>query len=129
MNYLGFRENLREQWVQKCWFWTMEHVMPKLAFQQKHNRGKYSFKNRTAQFFFVHNPNRSVLLCLIMIVNGSCCSLSRIIPNCIMKAKSERRRPFVGDQIEDCRDASGLFYILPFQKVRATHMCYVILGL
>ncbi|XP_024080551.1 actin-related protein 6 isoform X2 [Cimex lectularius] len=33
-----------------------------------------------------------------------------------MKAKSERRRLFIGDQVEDCRDASGLFYILPFQK-------------
>lgn len=33
-----------------------------------------------------------------------------------MKAKSERRRPFIGDQINDCRDASGLYYILPFQK-------------
>lgn len=33
-----------------------------------------------------------------------------------MKAKSERRRPFIGNQIEDCRDASGLFYILCFQK-------------
>ena len=33
-----------------------------------------------------------------------------------MKAKSERRRPFIGNQIEECRDASGLFYILPFQK-------------
>lgn len=33
-----------------------------------------------------------------------------------MKVKSERRRPFIGDQIEECRDASGLFYILPFQK-------------
>lgn len=40
----------------------------------------------------------------------------RIIPNCIMKVKSERRRLFIGDQINDCRDASGLFYILPFQK-------------
>lgn len=40
----------------------------------------------------------------------------KIIPNCIMKAKSERRRPFVGNQIDECRDASGLFYILPFQK-------------
>lgn len=40
----------------------------------------------------------------------------RIIPNCIMKAKSERRRPFIGDQIKECRDASGLFYILAFQK-------------
>lgn len=35
-----------------------------------------------------------------------------------MKAKSEKRRPFIGDQIEECRDASGLFYILGFQKVR-----------
>lgn len=40
----------------------------------------------------------------------------RIIPNCIMKAKSERRRPFIGDQINDCRDASGLYYILAFQR-------------
>ncbi|CAH1396441.1 unnamed protein product [Nezara viridula] len=40
----------------------------------------------------------------------------KIIPNCIMKAKSERRRLFVGDQVEECRDASGLFYLLPFQK-------------
>lgn len=43
-------------------------------------------------------------------------SLSRIIPNCIMKAKSERRRPFIGNQIDECRDASGLFYILAFQR-------------
>lgn len=40
----------------------------------------------------------------------------KIIPNCIMKAKSERRRPFIGDQVDECRDASGLFYILAFQK-------------
>ncbi|XP_068248580.1 actin-related protein 6-like [Palaemon carinicauda] len=40
----------------------------------------------------------------------------RVMPNAIMKAKSERRRPFIGDQVEDCRDASGLFYILPYQK-------------
>lgn len=40
----------------------------------------------------------------------------KVVPNCIMKAKSERRRPFVGNQIEECRDASGLFYMLPFQK-------------
>lgn len=41
---------------------------------------------------------------------------AKSIPNCIMKAKSERRRPFIGDQIKDCRDASGLYYILPFQR-------------
>lgn len=40
----------------------------------------------------------------------------KVVPNCIMKAKSERRRPFIASQIDECRDASGLFYILPFQK-------------
>ena len=40
----------------------------------------------------------------------------RIIPNCITKAKSEKRRAFVGDQIDDCRDLSSLFFMLPFQK-------------
>ncbi|XP_043214148.1 actin-related protein 6-like [Amphibalanus amphitrite] len=39
-----------------------------------------------------------------------------VMPNAIMKAKSERRRPFIGNQIDECRDASGLFYILGFQK-------------
>lgn len=52
-----------------------------------------------------------------MITNSSLIPTNRrVIPNCIMKAKSERRRPFIGDQIEECRDASGLYYILPFQK-------------
>lgn len=40
----------------------------------------------------------------------------RLIPNCITKAKSEKRRAFVGDQIDDCRDLSSLFFMLPFQK-------------
>ncbi len=40
----------------------------------------------------------------------------RTIPNCITKAKSEKRRAFVGDQLDDCRDLSGLYYMLPFQK-------------
>lgn len=39
-----------------------------------------------------------------------------IIPNCVTKVKSERRRPFIGDQLEECKDYSGLFYILPFNK-------------
>jgi actin-related protein 6 len=34
-----------------------------------------------------------------------------------MKAESEKRRRSFVDQLEDCRDASGLFYILPFQEV------------
>lgn len=40
----------------------------------------------------------------------------KVVPNCITKAKSERRRPFIGNQIDECRDVSGLFYILCFQR-------------
>lgn len=46
----------------------------------------------------------------------------KIVPNCIMKAKSEKRRPFIGNQIEECRDLSGLFYTLPFQKGYLTNL-------
>nr|XP_054774762.1 actin-related protein 6-like [Lytechinus pictus] len=40
----------------------------------------------------------------------------RHIPNCITKSKSERRKQFIGNQIEECRDLSALYYMLPFQK-------------
>ncbi|KXJ82641.1 hypothetical protein RP20_CCG011650 [Aedes albopictus] len=40
----------------------------------------------------------------------------KTVLNCITKAKSERRRPFIGNQIDECRDVSGLFYILCFQR-------------
>lgn len=33
-----------------------------------------------------------------------------------MKARSERRRAFIGGQVNECRDASGLYYILSFQR-------------
>lgn len=39
------------------------------------------------------------------------------MPNCVTKAKSVRTRTFIGDQIDDCKDLSGLYYLLPFQKV------------
>lgn len=39
-----------------------------------------------------------------------------VIPNCKMKVKSERQRQYIGDQIDDCKDCSGLYYILPHQK-------------
>lgn len=39
-----------------------------------------------------------------------------IIPNCKMKVKSERQRQYIGDQIEDCKDPSGLYYVLAHQK-------------
>ncbi|XP_014782503.1 actin-related protein 6 [Octopus bimaculoides] len=40
----------------------------------------------------------------------------RNVPNCVSKAKNVRTRIFIGDQIEDCKDLSGLYYLLPFQK-------------
>ena len=40
----------------------------------------------------------------------------RIIQNYISKAKNERRKVFFGDQLNECKDFSGLFYVLPFQK-------------
>ena len=42
----------------------------------------------------------------------------RIIPNFVSKAKYERRKVFYGDQLNECKDFSGLFYVLPFQKVQ-----------
>ncbi|KAL3289339.1 hypothetical protein HHI36_022777 [Cryptolaemus montrouzieri] len=38
------------------------------------------------------------------------------IPNCIMKAKAERKRLFIGNQIDECRDCSGLYYLLPCER-------------
>ncbi|XP_054712753.1 actin-related protein 6-like [Uloborus diversus] len=40
----------------------------------------------------------------------------RVIPNCITKAKSERRRAFIGNQLDECKDYSALYYSYPFQR-------------
>lgn len=40
----------------------------------------------------------------------------KVIPNCITKAKSETRRRFIGDQLDDCKDMSSLYYILCHEK-------------
>ncbi|VDN55316.1 unnamed protein product [Dracunculus medinensis] len=40
----------------------------------------------------------------------------RIIPNCVVKAKSERKRVYVGDELNECRDHSSLFFLLPAEK-------------
>nr|CAH7733565.1 unnamed protein product [Callosobruchus chinensis] len=39
-----------------------------------------------------------------------------LVPNCIMKAKAERKRLFIGDQINECRDCSGLYFLLPCER-------------
>ncbi|CAH2002584.1 unnamed protein product [Acanthoscelides obtectus] len=33
-----------------------------------------------------------------------------------MKAKAERKRLFIGDQINECRDCSGLYFLLPCER-------------
>jgi len=43
-------------------------------------------------------------------------SSPHLIPNCITRTKTERRRSFIGTQVEECKDLSGLYYMLPFQR-------------
>ncbi|KAK6049186.1 hypothetical protein COOONC_13309, partial [Cooperia oncophora] len=40
----------------------------------------------------------------------------RLIPNCIVKAKADRKREFVADEQSECTDKTGLFYVLPFER-------------
>lgn len=42
--------------------------------------------------------------------------LAKLLPIFAQRSKSERRRNFIGSQLEDCKDYSSLFYLLPFQK-------------
>ncbi|XP_065194125.1 actin-related protein 6-like [Sycon ciliatum] len=42
--------------------------------------------------------------------------LPRVVPNCMTKAKAERRRTFVGAELDECKDKSGLYYVSAFQK-------------
>lgn len=46
--------------------------------------------------------------------------LSRsVIPNCQFRSKTARLKTFTANQLDEIKDPSGLFYILPFQKVTA----------
>ena len=78
----------------------------------------------------MHNRHEKLLPCLYYIDfclnfdkrhhvdKFTCVSIfCRIVPNCVTKAKNVRTRIFVGDQIDECKDLSGLYYLLPFQKV------------
>ena len=58
------------------------------------------------------------LWCFFNRIDPNCVlNIYRVVPNCVTKAKNVRTRIFIGDQIDDCKDLSGLYYILPFQKV------------
>jgi actin-related protein 6 len=45
-------------------------------------------------------------------VHGVC----RVVPNAIMKSKSERKRVFVAGELDECVDRSALYYQLPMQR-------------
>lgn len=38
----------------------------------------------------------------------------RLLPNCIYKAKSEKKRQFISSQITECKDQHQLFHMYPF---------------
>ncbi len=40
-----------------------------------------------------------------------------VIPNCQFRSKTSRLKTFTANQLDEIKDPSGLFYILPFQKV------------
>lgn len=40
----------------------------------------------------------------------------RLFPNCIIKTKTDRKRIFVADEVEECRDHSSIFFLTPAEK-------------
>ncbi|KAJ4918435.1 hypothetical protein JOQ06_000100 [Pogonophryne albipinna] len=40
----------------------------------------------------------------------------RVIPNCQFRSKTSRLKTFTANQLDEIKDPSGLFYILPFQR-------------
>lgn len=40
----------------------------------------------------------------------------RLFPNCIVKTKTDRKRVFVADEVEECRDHSSIFFLTPAEK-------------
>jgi len=51
-------------------------------------------------------------------------SIFRVFPNWIARSRVEKK-VFVGDEIEKCRDFSGLAYRRPFERVSITVQRYV----
>ncbi|KAF3814538.1 hypothetical protein GH733_017696 [Mirounga leonina] len=49
-----------------------------------------------------------------------------VIPNCQFRSKTARLKTFTANQIDEIKDPSGLFYILPFQKLHVMDETHVI---
>ena len=65
----------------------------------------------------------SILRVMVLMVVGFCLNRSKRIESdgtygcgVLFRSKSERRRNFISNQVDECKDLSGLFYLLPFQK-------------
>ncbi|KAK0411271.1 hypothetical protein QR680_005573 [Steinernema hermaphroditum] len=61
----------------------------------------------------------------ILIIDNGACSLKAgystdqaplVVPNAVIKAKNERKRVFIGPEIDECKDRTSLFYLTPFQR-------------
>uniref|UniRef100_A0A3B4E8B2 Actin-related protein 6 n=1 Tax=Pygocentrus nattereri TaxID=42514 RepID=A0A3B4E8B2_PYGNA len=52
---------------------------------------------------------------LVSYLTSDSCFLS-VIPNCQFRSKTLRLKTFTANQLDEIKDPSGLFYILPFQK-------------
>ena len=46
-----------------------------------------------------------------------------VISNCQFRSKTSRLKTFTANQLDEIKDPSGLFYILPFQKVSQRGGC------
>ncbi|XP_061577519.1 actin-related protein 6 [Cololabis saira] len=47
---------------------------------------------------------------------GYCQDKVSVIPNCQFRSKTSRLKTFTANQLDEIKDPSGLFYILPYQK-------------
>lgn len=41
---------------------------------------------------------------------------ARIYPNSVFKTKADRKRVYVSDELDECKDRSSLYFVLPFER-------------
>jgi len=42
--------------------------------------------------------------------------IHRIYPNSVFKTKADRKRVYVSDELDECKDRSSLYFVLPFER-------------
>lgn len=66
----------------------------------------------------ISEPTALTILLLAVFCSHLSCLCFSVIPNCQFRSKTSRLKTFTANQLDEIKDPSGLFYILPFQKVR-----------